>query len=72
MVIYCTNPTCRALATQPVGRCQTCQTPLPYRFLLAISDASLSLSPQALVAERYRVWQHPIWLDTKPDTQSPR
>lgn len=67
MVIYCTNPTCRALATQPVGRCQTCQTPLPYRFLLAISDASLSLSPQALVAERYRVWQHPIWLDTKPE-----
>lgn len=71
MVIYCTNPTCRTLATQPVGRCQTCQTPLPYRFLLAISDSPLELADQSLVADRYRVWQHPIWLDTKPEEAIP-
>ncbi len=67
MVIQCSNPTCRAMATLPVGRCQVCQTPLPYRFLLAVGDPGLELPPYTVVAGRYQVWQHPIWLDTQPD-----
>ncbi|QQE64644.1 hypothetical protein GFS31_13250 [Leptolyngbya sp. BL0902] len=72
MVIYCTNPTCRAGVAQPVGRCPTCQTPLPHRLLLAVGDGVAKTLESALpsgtrVADRYIVWKHPVWLDTRPE-----
>jgi serine/threonine protein phosphatase PrpC len=67
MVIQCSNPACRADMAPPVGRCSVCQTPLLYRFLLAVGDLDLELPPYTLVANRYQVWQHPIWIDTQPE-----
>lgn len=64
-MIQCSNPTCRAVTTPPIGRCLTCQTPLLYRFLLA--DGPNLASPDSWVGDRYRVWQSPIWLDTQPE-----
>jgi serine/threonine protein phosphatase PrpC len=66
-VIQCSNPTCRAANQLPVSRCQTCKTPLLYRFLLADSAFPLQISPGTIVADRYQVWQHPIWLDLQPE-----
>lgn len=72
MVIHCANPACRVLVAQPVGRCPTCQTPLPYRLLLAVGqggapDADLALPSGTRIARRYLVWKHPVWLDTHPE-----
>lgn len=72
MVIHCTNPACRVLVAQPVGRCPTCQTPLPYRLLLAVGqggvqDVDLALPSGTRIARRYLVWKHPVWLDTQPE-----
>jgi serine/threonine protein phosphatase PrpC len=66
-VIQCSNPQCRALTSLPASCCQTCKTPLHYRFLLAVGDGALEFSPGALVADRYRVWAAGIWLDTHPE-----
>lgn len=72
MVIHCTNPTCRTWVAKPTGRCPACQTPLPYRLLLAVSDGmakdvEAALTSGTRVAQRYLVWKHPVWLDTRPD-----
>ncbi len=72
MVIHCTNPTCRTWVSQPTGRCPACQTPLPYRLLLAVSDGlpkevEVTLTSGTRVAQRYMVWKHPVWLDTRPE-----
>lgn len=72
MVIYCANPTCRAGVSQPVGRCPACQTPLPHRLLLAVGDGvakelEAALPSGTLMAHRYLVWKHPVWLDTRPE-----
>ncbi|HIK44545.1 MAG TPA: protein phosphatase 2C domain-containing protein [Leptolyngbyaceae cyanobacterium M65_K2018_010] len=67
MVLQCSNPTCRADTSLPLGRCQVCQTPLLYRFLLAVSELDRELPPYTIVANRFQVWQHPIWLDTQPE-----
>jgi serine/threonine protein phosphatase PrpC len=66
-VIQCSVSHCRASSPLPVSRCQACQTPLYYRFLLAVSDASLAVEPGSLVADRYWVWSAEIWLDTRPE-----
>jgi serine/threonine protein phosphatase PrpC len=66
-VIQCSNPHCRALASSLVSRCPTCQTPLQYRFLLAVSAGQPDFTPGTLVADRYWVWSSDIWLDTQPE-----
>lgn len=66
-MIQCSNPHCRASSPPPGSRCQTCQSPLNYRFLLAVSDQPPGFSPGTLVADRYWVWTPDIWLDTQPD-----
>lgn len=71
IVIQCSNPTCRAVNRPPVSRCQTCKTPLLYRFLVADSGVPLALSAGTVVAGRYQVWQHPIWLDLQPEVNVP-
>lgn len=69
-MIHCTNPTCRAWVTQPLGRCPTCNTPLLYRLLLAVSEGAPwdhgTTPPSGRpIAERYLVWKHPVWIDTR-------
>lgn len=72
MVIHCANPTCRAWVAKPVGRCPTCQTPLAYRLLLAVvagepGDQDPAPPSGTVIAKRYLVWKHPVWLDTRPE-----
>ncbi|WRH67949.1 MAG: protein phosphatase 2C domain-containing protein [Planktothrix sp. GU0601_MAG3] len=64
--IHCTNPAC----SQPrnsLGHqiCQTCQTPLTYRYLWATGSAG-QIQPSQLVGNRYYVTFPQVWLDTKP------
>lgn len=66
-MIQCSNPHCRALSPYPASHCQTCKTPLHYRFLQAVSDSNAELAAGALVADRYQVCTPHIWLDTQPD-----
>lgn len=67
-MIHCSNPTCQAVSTLPASRCQACQTPLLYRFLLAVGDVEAGAATGTLVANRFWVWRPGIWLDTQPDS----
>ncbi|VXD17356.1 PP2C family protein-serine/threonine phosphatase [Planktothrix paucivesiculata] len=65
--IHCTNPAC----PQPrnsLGHhiCQTCQTPLTYRYLWATGSGAGQIQPGQLVGNRYYVTFPQVWLDTKP------
>lgn len=79
-MIQCSNPSCRSISTPPASRCKVCQTPLPYRFLLAVGDKALTARPGALVEGRFLVWEdgqtptpagYQLWLDTRPDNPTP-
>ncbi|MEA5447706.1 protein phosphatase 2C domain-containing protein [Leptolyngbya sp. CCNP1308] len=79
-MIQCSNPSCRSVSTPPASRCKVCQTPLLYRFLLAVSDGPLTVRSGTLVAGRFLAWGdgqkrpqggHQLWLDTRPDTPTP-
>lgn len=83
-MIQCSNPSCRSISTPPASRCKVCQTPLLYRFLLAVGHGAFSTRPGALIAGRFLVWNdgskyssesvpvgHQIWLDTRPDHPPP-
>ncbi len=79
-MIQCSNPTCRAVSSPPASRCKVCETPLTYRFLLAVSDGPLASRPGTLIAGRFLVWRegqraipkgYRLWLDTRPDTPLP-
>jgi serine/threonine protein phosphatase PrpC len=70
-VIQCFNPSCRSVSAAPASHCQVCQTPLPYRFLLAVGQSPLQVHSGALVGSRFLVWNEKIWLDTRPDTPLP-
>ncbi|NJO45137.1 MAG: serine/threonine-protein phosphatase [Oscillatoriales cyanobacterium RM2_1_1] len=65
--IYCTNPTC----TQPQNHlgdrdCQTCHSPIPYRYLWAVGLEGTAIQPGQLIGNRYYVMHSQVWLDTKP------
>ncbi len=65
--LYCPNPTC----PQPrngLGQltCETCRTPLVYRYLWAVGSAAGSIQSGQLVGNRYYVSSPQVWLDTKP------
>lgn len=79
-MIQCSNPSCRSVSTPPASRCKVCQTPLLYRFLLAVSDGPLTARSGTLIAGRFLAWGdsqkrpqggHQLWLDTRPDTPTP-
>jgi len=68
--IYCPNLNCSA----PVNNqgdliCQTCQTPLVYRYLWAVGEAVLTMPTDTLVGGRYYVRTPQVWLDTQPALQ---
>lgn len=79
-MIQCSNPSCRSVSTPPASRCKVCQTPLLYRFLLAVSDGTATARSGTLIAGRFLAWgdgqKRPqgavqLWLDTRPDTPPP-
>ncbi len=79
-MIQCSNPSCRSVSTPPASHCKVCQTPLLYRFLLAVGDGPLTGRAGTLIAGRFLVWgegqkrtqgKHQLWLDTRPDTPPP-
>ncbi|WP_190755419.1 MULTISPECIES: protein phosphatase 2C domain-containing protein [Cyanophyceae] len=79
-MIQCSNPSCRSVSTPPASHCKVCQTPLLYRFLLAVGDGPLTGRSGTLIAGRFLVWgegqkrtqgKHQLWLDTRPDTPPP-
>ncbi|MBD2232473.1 PP2C family protein-serine/threonine phosphatase [Phormidium tenue] len=68
------------MSPPPASHCKVCQTPLLYRFLLAVGDGPLTGRSGTLIAGRFLVWgegqkrpqgKHQIWLDTRPDTPPP-
>lgn len=66
-IIYCTNPAC----TNPINSlghsiCASCQTPLVYRYLWAISKNQATIKSGEKIADRYEVITPQIWLDTQP------
>ncbi|MGL5135281.1 MAG: 4-Cys prefix domain-containing protein, partial [Planktothrix sp.] len=65
--IHCTNPACPQ-PRNPLGHniCQTCQTPLTYRYLWATGSGAGQIQPGQLVGNRYYVTFPQVWLDTKP------
>ncbi|MEB3338673.1 MAG: PP2C family serine/threonine-protein phosphatase, partial [Leptolyngbyaceae bacterium] len=60
--VACTNPL-NALGQMV---CETCQTPLLYRYLRATGTAAAQIAVQTQVAERYYVIAPQIWLDLQP------
>ncbi len=65
-MIQCFNPTCQAVATGLTSRCHVCETPLLYRFLLAVGPDVARAKPGSLIAGRYQVLSDQIWLDIQP------
>lgn len=68
--IYCPNLNCSA----PINKvgdsvCETCQTPLVYRYLWAVGEAVLTIPVNSIVAGRYYVKAPQIWLDSQPALQ---
>ncbi|NES99038.1 MAG: serine/threonine-protein phosphatase [Sphaerospermopsis sp. SIO1G1] len=66
-IIHCSNPDCE----QPINHigdrlCQTCQTPLIYRYLWAVGVETDSVTIGTKIDERYEVITEQIWLDTQP------
>ncbi|PZV08846.1 MAG: hypothetical protein DCF32_03825 [Leptolyngbya sp.] len=68
------------MSTPPASHCKVCQTPLLYRFLLAVGDGPLTGRSGTLIAGRFLIWgegqkrtqgKHQLWLDTRPDTPPP-
>lgn len=79
-MIQCSNPSCRSISTPPASHCKVCQTPLLYRFLLAVVDRSVAIRSGTLIAGRFLVWsnsakstpaEHQLWLDTRPTQPAP-
>ncbi len=67
--IYCPNPQCANPANALGSKhCESCQTPLIYRYLWAIGAPAAQVAPGEWVAERYQVIAPQIWLDTYPGT----
>lgn len=67
-IIRCLNPECE----QPINNvgdrfCQSCQTPLVYRYLWATGSVAATIPPNTKVADRYEVIKPQIWLDTQPE-----
>ncbi|MGB3200422.1 MAG: protein phosphatase 2C domain-containing protein [Nodosilinea sp.] len=79
-MIQCSNPSCRSISTPPASHCKVCQTPLLYRFLLAVGDGPVAIRSGTLIAGRFLVWndnakstpaEHQLWLDTRPTHPAP-
>jgi len=65
--IYCSNSVCSA-PLNAIGKstCQSCGTPLVYRYLWAVGEGVAEWAPGSHVSSRYYVTAPRIWLDTQP------
>nr|WP_290222140.1 PP2C family serine/threonine-protein phosphatase [Trichocoleus desertorum] len=65
--ISCPNLAC-ANPQNPLGQklCDSCETPLIYRYLWASGSGATQRSPGELVLGRYYVVMPQVWLDTQP------
>lgn len=65
--IYCPNISC-SQPRNPLGHqeCQTCKTPLLYRYVWAVGSEAAQIPSGTLVNDRYQVISSQIWLETKP------
>ena len=66
--IHCLNSTC-SCPLNPISNkfCESCHTPLVYRYLWAADISAKLIPPGELVNERYQVIDAQIWLDTRPN-----
>ncbi len=46
--------------------CESCKTPLVYRYLWAVGEAAEQIPSSSQVGGRYYVTARQIWLDTQP------
>lgn len=65
-MLYCPNPTCQAQNPEGSRYCQQCRTPLPHRYLWAVTTAEQLPPPGQLLADRYLHKGQSIFLDTLP------
>lgn len=65
--ICCSNPQCHA-PLNPLGSvvCESCQTPLLYRYVWAVGTIAKQIPVETQVAGRYYVTAPQIWLDMQP------
>ncbi|RMH72199.1 MAG: serine/threonine-protein phosphatase [Cyanobacteria bacterium J007] len=65
--LYCPNTAC-ANPANPLGnqQCDSCQTPLTYRYLWGVGAAAMGLEMGETIADRYYVVAPQIFLDTQP------
>ena len=67
-LIHCLNSAC-SRPLNPISNkfCESCHTPLVYRYLWAADISAKLIPPGELVNERYQVIDSQIWLDTHPN-----
>ncbi len=67
-LIHCLNSTC-SRPLNPISNkfCESCHTPLVYRYLWAADISAKLIPPGELVNDRYQVIEEQIWLDTHPN-----
>ncbi|MBW4575879.1 MAG: protein phosphatase 2C domain-containing protein [Aphanothece sp. CMT-3BRIN-NPC111] len=64
--LYCPNPRCQAPNPQSHNFCQKCRTPLPRRYLRALSEEIDAYKAGDILVGRYLLKGNRILLDTKP------
>ncbi|MGA7932880.1 MAG: PP2C family serine/threonine-protein phosphatase [Kovacikia sp.] len=65
--ICCPNPSCAA-PLNDLGNlvCESCKTPMVYRYLWAVGGSAEQIPASSQVGNRYYVTARRIWLDTQP------
>ncbi|BAZ16339.1 protein-serine/threonine phosphatase [Calothrix sp. NIES-4071] len=64
--LYCPNELCQAANPLKHNYCQQCSTPLPKRYLWAVTGGKSLLEVGATIADRYLIISQFVVLDTKP------
>ncbi|MBF2065659.1 MAG: protein phosphatase 2C domain-containing protein [Calothrix sp. C42_A2020_038] len=64
--LYCPNELCQAANPLNHNYCQRCSTPLPKRYLWAVTEGKSLGTPGTILADRYLIISQFVLLDTKP------
>ncbi len=64
--LYCPNELCQAANPLKHNYCQQCSTPLPKRYLWAVTEGKSLGHDGAILADRYLIISQFVVLDTKP------
>ena len=65
-MINCPNPSCKTANPEGAHVCQGCRSVLPYHYLWGVGELVITLSPGAMINQRYLLKQDRIFLDTQP------